>query len=73
MFKKWFVEGGYHFNSGFCGGLGYLGEHIKAGYNLVGYNLVGYNLSGDHHFAHELFLGCNLNLFKKQNEHFFDF
>lgn len=73
MFKKWFVEGGYHFNSGFYGGLGYLGEHIKAGYNLVGYNLVGYNLSGDHHFAHELFLGCNLNLFKKQNEHFFDF
>lgn len=68
MFKKWFIEGGLHFNSGFYAGLGYLGDHTK-----IGYNLVGYSYFGDVHFAHEVFLGCNLNLFKKENENFFDF
>jgi len=68
MFKSWFVEGGWQPNSGFYSGAGYLGEHIK-----VGYNLVGYSSFGDYYFAHEVFLGCNLKLFKKENEHFFDF
>jgi type IX secretion system PorP/SprF family membrane protein len=70
QYKGWFVEGGIQNESTFYAGLGYLGDHVKAGYNLVSYRSF---FSSSHSVAHEVFLGMNLNLFKKENANFFDF
>lgn len=69
-YKDFYLEGGMQDGDVGYGGMGYNGKLIRAGYNLVAYQSF---FQESFSFAHEIFLGVNLNLFKKENENFFDF
>lgn len=67
--KKFEVDGGYNFGNGVFGGVGFNANHFNIGYNYtLSTSSLGFNAS-----THELRMGCDLALFNKENENFFDF
>jgi type IX secretion system PorP/SprF family membrane protein len=63
------IDAGYQFKNGVYGGLGYSSGHFNVGYNYtLSTSKLGYSAS-----THEIRMGCDFTLFKKENEHFFDF
>jgi len=63
------VDAGIQNKNGFFGGVGFYSEHFNIGYNYtIHESRLGFRAS-----THEIRLGCDLMLFKKENEHFFNF
>lgn len=68
--KNLYLDGGYQVSDAFYTAFGYHGDHFHCSYNLVSYASLS---TSSTYFAHEVCLGIDLKLFKKENENFFDF
>ena len=64
------VDAGIQFENGIFGGVGFVSDNFNIGYN---YTAAINNISNNNLSTHEIRLGCDFTLFKKVNEHFFDF
>ena len=63
------VDAGMQFDNGIFGGVGFRSDHFNIGYNYTkSINNISSSAS-----THEIRMGCDFILFKKENEHFFDF
>lgn len=63
------IDAGYQFKNGVYGGIGYYNDHFNVNYNYTLFtSRLGFSTS-----THEIRMGCDFTLFKKDNEHFFDF
>lgn len=69
-FRKFYLDGGIQDAQTFYTAIGFDGDRFRCGYDLVTYRSVNTN---ETFFAHEVFLGMDLVLLKKENAHFFDF
>lgn len=67
--RKLEVNTGIQFDNGIYGGVGFNSDHFNISYNYTkSINGISSTVS-----THEIRMGCDFKLFKKENEHFFDF